>query len=138
MTHVPDVLHWSPRSAGHGDCAVAALELACGVSYETALAACINVVPAALKRGLTLKEMQKAATFLGFVTKRRRKFDLEEDTGILCVIDPKDASSEHAVYLWEGRIIEPMSDRCQLWLSAPAFLAHYQYKATTLLALEKE
>lgn len=134
----PAVLHWSARSEAHGDCAIAALSLACGASYEEAVAACVTAVPKALDRGMTLKELEKAARGLGFATRRRLKYDVDDDTGILSVMVPGDHSTEHCVYLWEGRVVEPMSDRRQLWLSATAFLSHYGYKAGTLLALEKD
>lgn len=134
----PDILRWSPRSVGHGDCAVAALELACGVTYENALAAALTVDSAVLSRGLTNQEIIRSAALLGWKGKVHRHFDLIEDTGILCVYQPRVKNSAHVVYLWEGRIIEPKSDRCQLWLSAPQFLAHYHYNATRLIVFKEE
>jgi hypothetical protein len=134
----PDVLRWSPRSDGHGDCAVAALELACGVTYENALTVAVCIRPDVLKAGMTWKEIQKAAKILGFSTRLKREFDLEEDTGILHVIQPHVKDSSHAVYLWEGRIIEPMSSRRQLWLHAADYISHYHYQAPTLLTLRRK
>ncbi len=134
----PDVIRWSPRSQGHGDCAVSALELACGVTYETALVAAISVVPDVLTHGMRMKDIRKAAEFMGFKVRARRKYDLEEDTGILSLYQPHVEESGHVVYVWEGRIIEPMISRCQLWLSAPAFLSHFKYTPGILLEIEAQ
>jgi hypothetical protein len=131
----PDVIRWSPRSQGHGDCAVAALEIACGVTYETALAAALGACPDVLTRGLNWPEIRKAAGFLGFKTRLTKRFDLDEDTGILDVW--QEQGGEHVVYLWEGRIIEPMHDRQQLWLSAQSFLTHYHYTHGSLLTFKE-
>lgn len=138
MASPPDVLRWEPRGQGHGDCAIAALALACGVTYEIALAAVLGVCANALIEGLDIKEVKLAATHLGFKVRISRKYDLEDDTGILFVEQPHVKDSGHAVYLWEGRIIEPKHDRQQLWLEAQAFLSHYKYKAKELIRLERE
>lgn len=137
----PDVLYWSPRSGEHGDCVVAAIELACGVTYEVSLTACAKVKPEVLKLGMTWGETKKTLKALGFVSKLvpASRVDLEEGTGLLHVYTPKKMSTtSHAVYLWEGRIIEPMSNRRQLWLSAKSFLNHYRYKAGGLLVVEQK
>ncbi len=135
-TAAPDVLRWSPRSDGPQDCAVVALELACGVTYEEALAAAIKAFPDVIHEGLRWSEIKAAATLLGFKGRLKRSFNLEEDTGILNVWEPDSKIvTDHAVYLWEGRIIEPRNDRRQLWLSAEHFLLHYKYKTGHLLVL---
>lgn len=135
----PDVLRWSPRSEGHGDCAVAAIELACGVTYEIALAASIATCPQVLQIGLNWREMRRAVKLLGFACALQRKFALDEDTGILNVYQAahKDRSN-HVVYLWEGRIVEPMDTRRQLWLDADQFLHHYKYRAGSLLVVTRQ
>lgn len=132
----PDVLRWTNRTAGHGDCAVVALELACGVTYETALAAALTANLTVLGTGLTFKAMKQAAKLLGFEVKLRRGFNLEEDTGILAVKQPHVKDSDHAVYLWEGRILEPMSGREQLWLHAADYISHYHYKVLSLIVVK--
>lgn len=138
----PDVIRWSPRSAGNGDCVVAAIEIACGVTYEQALEAAVRECPKkVMQNGMLIKETIRTVRALGWQTKLRRKFDLDEDTGILFVDQPQympAGSCEHAVYLWEGRIIEPQNARRQLWLDAAAFLSHYKTKATSLLEIYKE
>ena len=133
----PDILRWSPRSRGHGDCAVSALELACGVSYETALAAAVTVNLTVLGTGLTLPAMRQAAKLLGFKVRFHRAFDIDEDTGILWLVQAVSENGDHAAYLWEGRVVEPMQGREQLWLSARAYLAHYKYTVQGLLAVEE-
>lgn len=138
FTAPPDVLRWVPRSDGHGDCAVAALELACGVTYETALLAAMKVCPDVLVDGLTTPEILRIARTLGFKARARHKYDLDDDTGILVVKQPHVVDSEHAVYLWEGRILEPMNARQQLWLKACDYLAHYHYTAGQLLFITRD
>lgn len=131
----PDILRWSPRSIGHGDCAVAALEIACGVTYEVALAASVLVRKTVLRDGLEWSHMKAVARRLGFEPKVLSHFSLDDDTGILYVVQPHVDDSDHVVYLWEGRIIEPMNARQQLWLNAEDFLRHYHYQHKGLLVL---
>jgi len=139
VTAPPDVLRWSSRSGDHGDCVVAALELACGVSYETALAASVRVCPNILSEGMWLTEVPKAAKLLGYRVRKQRAgtFDLDESTGILHVYQSHRPIREtsHVVYLWGGRVVEPKADRRQLWLDAGQFLKHYGYRAGALLTL---
>lgn len=131
----PDILRWSPRSDGHGDCAVAAIELACGITYEQALSVCLGAAAGVLNEGLTGNEIKKAIKFLGLKPTLRFKFDIEEDTGILSVGVPDHPGWGHVVYLWEGRIVEPENERRQLWLSAASFLQHYGYTAEYLITI---
>lgn len=133
----PEVLRWVPRSDGHGDCAVAALELACGVTYESALAAALKVCPTVLVDGMTTPEIIRSARRLGYASRAIYKYDIDEDTGILVVDQPHVEDAEHAVYLWEGRIIEPMNARQQLWLQAKDYLAHYHYTAGQLITVTR-
>ena len=137
----PDVLRWTPRyEQEHGDCAVSALSLACGVTYETALAAALKTAPEVLSQGMSWEEIKIAAKLLGMTPRllRRGKYVLEESTGILNIKQPAVKDSDHVVYLWEGRIIEPKQDRRQLWLSAEQFLQHYRYKASSLMVFVDE
>lgn len=138
MAAPPDVLRWSPRSDGHGDCALSALSLACGVTYEIALAAALKVDPDILIAGLTMREIQRVLRNLGFKGRYARQVDLDEGTGILSVSQSHVKSSGHVVYLWEGRIVEPMHDRQQLWLQAAAYLSHFKYKTEWLLTVKED
>ena len=137
----PDVLRWTPRyEQDHGDCAVSALSLACGVTYEMALAAALKTSPEVLSEGMSWDQIRTAAKLLGMAPKllRRGKYALDESTGILHITQPAVKDSSHVVYLWEGRIIEPKADRRQLWLSAEQFLEHYKYKASSLMVFVDE
>lgn len=135
----PDVLRWVSRSQGHGDCAVAALALATGTTYETTLSAIVRRYPTVLTEGLTLREMQHVLRDMHFGSRvRTRTFDADEDTGILSVTQPHVPGSDHVVYLWEGRVIEPKYDRQELWLSARDFLSHYKYTATHLMTVTRK
>jgi hypothetical protein len=135
----PDVLRWTSRSGDHGDCVVAALELACGVSYEEALQAATKAAPNILTEGMWLTEIPKAARRLGHRVRKLRAgtFDLDESTGILHVYQSHRPLREtsHVVYLWDGRIVEPKFDRRQLWRHPQQFLKHYGYKAGSLLVI---
>lgn len=132
----PDILRWAPRSEGHGDCAIIAIELACGVSYETALAAALTLNGGVLIQGMMVSQVKSVCKSLGCKVVAKRVFDVDEDTGILMVDQPHVADSGHAVYLWEGRIIEPALD--QLWLNGSQFISHYKYRAELLLVVTRE
>lgn len=135
----PDVLRWTSRSGDHGDCVIAALELACGVTYEQALQAASKVAPSCLQEGLWLTEIPAVAKLLGYTICRRvvGRYDIDESTGILHVYQPHRPIREtsHVVYLWDGRIVEPKFDRRQLWRHPEQFLKHYGYRAGSLLVL---
>jgi len=134
----PDVIYFHPRSPGHGDCVVAALALACGVTYETALAAAARVYSDLLKNGLTWPQTRKVAKKLGFRAdvKKAGSFDPDESSGLLHVyIKGQMKRTSHAVYLWEGRIVEPMNARSQCWLDTSTFLKHYKYHVGSLMVL---
>lgn len=93
-----------------------------------------------LTEGMFLTEVPKAARALGYRVRRLRagRYDLEEATGILHVYQRHRPIPEtsHVVYVWEGRVIEPKSDRRQMWRHAEQFLKHYGYRAGALLVLE--
>lgn len=130
----PDMVRWVPRNAENGDCAITALQLATGMTYESVLAGALKVSPNILTNGLSWPEIRRIARKLGFNTKllRRGRYDLDEATGILNVVHKKDG--HHVVYLWEGRVIEPQFQ--SLWKDPDAFLKHHKYRATSLLVLE--
>ena len=131
----PDVIRWTTRSGDVGDCMVVALEIACGVSYEEALGACLETAPRVLRKGMYWSQAKRAAKKLGFATKLIPfgRYDLNEDTGILYGTDGKE---DHVVYLWEGRIVEPMARRRQLWSDPEQFLKYYNYSISSLLVIK--
>lgn len=133
MSAPPDILRWAPRAdCGHGDCSIAAISIACGVTYEIALSAALGVCMNPLE-GMTATNIAKAIKLLGLEPRMRAKFDLEEDSGILWV--EKKGSECHVVYLWAGRVLEPESYLRQLWLSADDYIKHYRWKAKWLITV---
>jgi hypothetical protein len=130
--NVPTLVRFVRQSGYHGDCGVATLGMLGGCLYEDALAAVVRYQPAALHAGLTWPQMRRAAKRLGLSTRLLRRYDIDEATGILNVVDKK--GDEHFVFLWEGRIVEV---NVELWLSAQEYLGSYGYTAKSLLvALE--
>lgn len=133
-THLPpDCIRWITRNGEDHDCAVAAISLATGVSYEVVLGTAMGVAPKALSEGLTLRQIRATVAGLGHTTRLRRKYDLDDDTGILWVSNTKDT---HVVYLWEGRIIEPSHAHRSLWLDPRAYLLHMRFTAGNLIVVE--
>lgn len=131
----PNVIHWTPRSGEHGDCAVVAISLATGFTYEEALSACLQANPAALEAGMSERQIKTALDLLGFKARCRKVFDLDDDTGILWVSSRGD---HHVVYLWAGRIVNPSKfDRTALWLDAEEYLKNGQWKAPLLITVEE-
>lgn len=127
----PDCVRWITRNGEDNDCAIAAISLATGHSYETVLGHAMAVHPGATVDGLTMRQIKAVLLALDVPHRVRRKFDIEEDTGILWVSGKSD---EHVVYLWEGRVIEPSLGRRSLWLDPRGYLAHEKYlKATWLI-----
>mgnify|MGYP001579715419 CR=1 FL=1 len=106
----PDMVRWIPRNAENSDCAITALQLATGLTYEAVLAAALNVVPGVLTKGMSMANLKRVAAELGFAASWKRKYDISEATGLLYVETKKEG---HVVYLWEGRVIEPLSQ--SLW-----------------------
>jgi len=110
------------------DCAVAAVAMLCGVTYGEALAA-FPKPKSVMKIGAYLTEVRTAAKALGVTLRVSRRFDVDEDTGVLHV----SGRDEHVVLLWEGRIIDGNGE---CWLSASTYLGVYKYKPKTLLVPE--
>ncbi len=97
---------------GVGDCGIAALAMLTGKSYEDVLEAASRVQPRAHHKGLWMKQIQRIAAALGTNLHNRRKFNLEEDCGILSV----DA---HVVMVRDGVVIDPQ-DGC-VWFDTGLF-----------------
>jgi len=122
----PARIRFVAQQHGHGDCAVAALAMLCGVDWPTAFAAFDN--PASvLKEGVApWAAFRRAATRLGVMTRIKRKPNLAGDTGILFCTEI-DGPDGHAAFLWEGRIIDG-DGRCYLsaheYLDCRAFVSH--------------
>ena len=87
------------------DCGVACLAMVCGVTYEAALVAVAQQQPDVCASGVWTKHLVAGAKHLGFTLRKRQRFDLEADTGILNVSSGL-WHNDHLVVLWEGRIID--------------------------------
>ena len=107
------------------DCAVAAVAMLCGVTYGESLAA-FPKPQSVVRIGAYLTEIVAAAKVLGVKTKIRKRFDVDEDTGILHV----SGKDEHIVLLWDGRVIDGNGE---CWLSASTYLGVYEYTPKTLI-----
>jgi len=125
MTTVPDLVRLVRQDGTLPDCAVASLAMFCGVSYGEALAA-FPKPHRVVKTGAHLTELQSAAARLGIKTKLRKRFDIEEDTGILYV----SGKDEHLVFLWAGRIMEGNGE---CYLSPMVYCDLNGYKPQSLL-----
>lgn len=125
---VPELVRFVPQNGDDNDCSVATLATLCGVTYSQALAAFVEPVKV-LRRGAYWKDMQTAARRLGVKTRvvRNGRFDIQCDTGILCVRKPKE---EHVVFLWAGRIVEGNRD---LYLCPYNYCAVNGYTPKSLL-----
>ncbi len=121
----PEMVRFVRQDGELPDCAVASLAMLCGVGYSEALAA-FPKPHRVIKAGAYLTEIQSAAKKLGVKTKQRKRFDLEEDTGILYV----SGEDEHLVFLWAGRVIEGNGE---CWLNSLLYLTTYEYDAKTLV-----
>lgn len=127
----PDMIRWVPRNPENGDCGIVALQLACGLTYETVLAAALKVAPKALEKGISMTNLQRTAKALGYTGRWRRKYDISADTGLL-YIETKRLG--HVVYLWGGRVIEPRDQ--SMWRQPADYLVSEKAKAGSLLVLE--
>lgn len=130
-TAAPDMVRLVRQTGFHPDCSIAALAMLCGVMYEDALAAFADPVDVLLNgAGSSWKRMQRAARVLGVETVIRRRFDMQEDTGVLHV-ERKRPLSAHVCFLWGGRIVDGNGE---LWADPADYLRHYRYTQKSLLA----
>lgn len=132
----PDCVRWICRNGEDNDCAVAAIALACGISYEAALGAAMGQAKNPIHVGMTLREIRATIKALGYKARTRKSYDLDEDTGILWV--SVRGEDDHVVYLWEGRVIEPSLGRRSLWLDPKNYLTHEDARAGVLITVETE
>ena len=128
MNHTPFLSVIPQRHAM--DCGVCCLAMLLGVSYETALIA--TRMPSAMTTGMTTAQIKATAKRLGKPLKTKRTFDLDSDTGILCVRSAtKWGGLEHVVVLKDGLIVDTDAS---LW-DADVFLAAYDADAFCLYVL---
>lgn len=123
----PHFIHLVSQTGSHHDCGVAALALFAGVLYEDALVA-FDRPSTVLKRGVYWTEVVSAAKRLGIKSTVRRRFNVNEDTGILRMKDLN--KDEHMVYLWAGRVVDGSEEA---WLYPSDYFDHGGYDPTGLL-----
>jgi hypothetical protein len=124
-TPFPELVRVVKQDGTLPDCAVAAVAMLCGVTYGEALAA-FPKPKAVVRIGAYLTEIQVAAKSLGVTLRTCKRFDVDDDTGILHV----SGKDEHLVLLWDGRIIDGNGE---CWLHPQTYLGTYKYQPKTLL-----
>lgn len=132
----PDVLRWIPRNAENADCGITVLQLACGLTYESVLTEAVKIHPHPVTAGLYLTEVIDIARRLGYKITKRLTYDIQEDTGILSLLGTRKKQEGHVVYLWKGRIVEPVDHT--LWLDPDDFLKFNKYRATALFVIKEK
>lgn len=125
-TPFPEMVRIVRQDGTLPDCAVAAVAMLCGVTYGEALAAFPKPV-SVMKIGAYLTEVQCAAKRLGVKTRIRKRFDVDEDTGVLHV----SGKDEHVLLLWDGRIIDGNGE---LWLHPQTYFGTYKYTPKSLIS----
>ena len=89
-----------------GDCAVCAIAMTLGLPYWKVVQAAEIVCKNVRKQGLWNTEIDRTIKQLGIKAKRTRRFNVNEDTGLLTV-DYGKGKGAHAVSLFNGTIIDP-------------------------------
>lgn len=110
------------------DCGVSVLATLLGVTYEEALVALSHEEPAVLYSGVYTDDLLRAAKALGSALKKRKKYDLDEVTGILSVSSAK-WSNDHVVVVFDGKLLETDGT---IW-DVDVFLKHHEAKPGLLL-----
>lgn len=113
-----------------GDCAVACLAMLTGSTYEDALRVVCGVDDEGASDGLYIAQLLVAAEELGSTLRRKRRFDLSKDTGILYLVHKKKDEDRHVVILRQGVIIDTNNN---VWFDPDKYLKFYSYKPTMLL-----
>lgn len=111
------------------DCAISCLSTYTGRDYETVLIAAARA--AKVENGMWMPQIQRVAAELGvkFVQKRKGRYNLEKDTGILDVGNYR-REEYHVCILWAGRVIDTDGT---VWADVNWYLAENKYTPGTLL-----
>lgn len=102
------------------------------IPYEDVYVEVAKVDKKRSRRGLWLTQIKKAALALGHKLTYKRKYDLEEATGILSVTFEDEIPTDHVVVLWKGLIIDTDGT---LW-DADAYFVLNKAKPTSLLVAD--
>lgn len=112
------------------DCGVAVLAMLAGISYEDALRVACGVDEEGASDGLFISQLIAAAADLEITLKRRRRFDITKDSGILYLVHKKNDFDRHVVLLKRGIIIDTNTT---VWFDPAKFLRFHKYNASLLL-----
>lgn len=113
------------------DCAVCALAMYLGVSYEDVLReVAVRDRPHQGRQGLRLHEIERIARALGTPLRRVRKYDLSTAYGILSLPD-------HVVLVRNGVIIDPEPNGATMW-EVEDYLHTYGMRPGLLLVARDE
>lgn len=118
-----------------GDCAICALSMYLGTSYENVLGAAVSTTKKSRIHhlGMFTRQMKRTAKKLGVKLDLKRRVDMENDEGVLAVRDDKN-ELEHAVLLKAGLIFDGDGT---VW-EPETYLAHYHYRLLSLLVKNGE
>lgn len=92
---------------GKADCSIAALASFTGADYEEVLIAASRTRKTIWTEGLQGPAHVRICKQLGVKARWYKKFDIDEDTGVLWVAYNDDASKHHDVLLIDGKIYDP-------------------------------
>ena len=116
------------------DCGVCAISTLLDKRYEDVAAVARDVAGERWKKGLWATQLIEIAKRLGATLKKRGKFDLETDTGVLDarITDEGDKKPcRHFVVLWGGKVYDWDG---RVW-ATDAYTEHYTCTFTRLLEL---
>lgn len=112
---------------GH-DCAIAALAMFTDRPYAEVATVVVEIAPKAFTRGMWATEIQRAAKRLGVILKQTRRFNVDADSGLLCVHE--QVMGAHVVVLFHGVIMNPADGKS--WKPA-AYFSYAKAKPRVLL-----
>lgn len=106
------------------DCAIVSLAIYLGVPYTDVLRAATMLDSKQGRGGLYRRTIQKVSAQLGHPLKWRKRFDPDEDYGVICAVD-------HAAVLRAGLVL----DRVTVW-PVEAWLNNQQARLVDCVLLE--
>lgn len=112
------------------DCSVACLASITGQSYEKTLMAFRHPV---YDQGASSRQILDAARRMGVEPKWSRKYDLENDQGMLAVRSELFQGDDHLVLLISGHIID-LDDPASLW-EADDYLEAFQARVLSIITV---
>ena len=118
-----------PTLAKEGaDCTIACLAMWAGRGYSEVLPLCPT---GAHVKGMYVKDIVAVAEKMGVFFKRTRRFNIQEDDGILTLIPLPPNKIQHVVILVNGTVMDPYNGRW--WLDVDAFMSERRYRPSELL-----